>query len=67
VRGPALHPALFRSGCGVAADAITPGIAAEGSRAVWQLSQVTVADGGSDGLGSTDPNGVFAVQGVFVP
>jgi hypothetical protein len=49
------------------ADAITPGIAAEGSRAVWQLGQVTVADGGSDGLGSTDPNGVFAVQGVFVP
>ena len=49
------------------ADAITPGIAAEGSRAVWQLSQVTVADGGSDGLGSTEPNGVFAVQGVFAP
>jgi subtilisin family serine protease len=49
------------------ADAITPGIAAEGSRAVWQLGQVTVADGGSDGLGSTDPNGVFAVQGLFVP
>ena len=34
---------------------------------MWQLSQVTVADGGSDGLGSTEPNGVFAVQGVFVP
>ena len=49
------------------ADAITPGIADEGSRAVWQLGQVSVADGGSDGLGSTDPNGVFAVQGVFVP
>ena len=49
------------------ADAITPGIADEGSRAVWQLGQVSVADGGSDGLGSTDPNGTFAVQGVFVP
>jgi subtilisin family serine protease len=49
------------------ADAITPGIADEGSRAVWQLGQVSVADGGSDGLGSTDPNGTFAVQGLFVP
>jgi subtilisin family serine protease len=49
------------------ADAVIPGVADEGSRAVWQLGQVTVADGGSDGLGSTDPNGIFAVQGVFVP
>jgi subtilisin family serine protease len=49
------------------ADAITPGIADEGSRAIWQLGQVSVADGGSDGLGSTDPNGTFAVQGVFIP
>jgi subtilisin family serine protease len=49
------------------AEAITPGIAVEGSRAIWQLSQVMVSDGGSDGIGSTDPNGIFAVQGVFVP
>ena len=44
-----------------------PGIAVEGARAVWQLGQVTVADGGADGVASTEPNGVFAVQGVFVP
>ena len=49
------------------ADALIPGVAREGSRAVWQLGQVTVADGGSDELGGTDPNGTFAVQGVFVP
>jgi hypothetical protein len=49
------------------ADALTPGIVTEGSRAVWQLGQVTVTDGGSDGLGWTDPNTVFAVQGIFVP
>ena len=34
---------------------------------MWQLGQVTVADGGSDGLRLDRPNGVFAVQGVFVP
>jgi hypothetical protein len=49
------------------ADALIPGAAREGSRAVWQLGQASVADGGSDGIGSTDPNGTFAVQGVFVP
>ncbi|MGH2978849.1 MAG: S8 family serine peptidase [Solirubrobacterales bacterium] len=49
------------------ADAVYPGVVAEGARAVWQLNQVTVTDGGTDGLGGTDPNGVFAVQGVFIP
>jgi subtilisin family serine protease len=57
------------SNCSVStsADAVYPGVAAEGARAIWQLSQVSVADGGTDGLASTDPNGVFAVQGLFVP
>jgi hypothetical protein len=49
------------------ADAVTPGLIDEGARAVWQLGQVTVDDGGPDGLAATVPNGVFAVQGVFVP
>ena len=49
------------------ADAVVPGIIDEGARAVWQLGQVTVADGGPDGLAATEPNGVFAVQGIFVP
>jgi hypothetical protein len=49
------------------ADALIPGVAREGSRAVWQLGQVTVADGGSDGLAASEPNGTFAVQGIFVP
>jgi hypothetical protein len=49
------------------ADAVTPGLVDEGARAVWQLGQVTIADGGSDGLAATEPNGVFAVQGLFVP
>jgi hypothetical protein len=49
------------------ADAVTPGVIDEGARAVWQLGQVTVTDGGADGVAATGPNGVFAVQGVFVP
>ena len=49
------------------ADAVVPGIIDEGARAVLQLGQVTVADGGPDGLAATEPNGVFAVQGIFVP
>ena len=40
----------------------------DGRRAVWQLGQVRVFDGGSDADGSTTAdNTVFAVQGVFVP
>jgi predicted acyl esterase len=48
-------------------NAIVPGAIVEGKRAIWQLGQVEVFDGGADGLASTTPNGVFARQGVFVP
>jgi hypothetical protein len=34
---------------------------------MWRLGKVSVADGGTDGLAGTDPNGVFAVQSIFVP
>ena len=36
----------------------------EGRRAIWQLGQVRVNDGGADGVASTTPNTPFAVQGV---
>jgi hypothetical protein len=49
------------------ADAITPGLVKEGMRSIWQLGQVRVNDGGTDGNVATTPNGLFAVQGVFVP
>jgi hypothetical protein len=50
------------------ADAVTgAGTIKEGKRSIWQLGQVRVNDGGTDGVVSTTPNGVFAVQGVFVP
>jgi hypothetical protein len=48
-------------------DAIVPGAIKEGKRAIWQLGQVEVSDGGSDGLVGTNPNTVFARQGIFVP
>jgi len=40
----------------------------EGKRAIWQLDQIAVWDGGEDGyIESRDDNTVLAVQGVFVP
>jgi acyl-homoserine lactone acylase PvdQ len=48
-------------------DALVPGTVTENKRAVWQLGQVTVSDGGSDGLVSTSPNTLLARQGIFIP
>jgi hypothetical protein len=48
-------------------DAVTPGLVPEGKRSVWGMGQVRVNDGGPDGLVSTTPNTLFAIQGVFVP
>jgi hypothetical protein len=48
-------------------DALVPGTVTESKRAVWQLGEVTVSDGGSDGLASTGPNTLLARQGIFVP
>jgi hypothetical protein len=48
-------------------DAVVPGSVPEGARAIWQLGQVEVRDGGADGLAATGPNTVFARQGIFVP
>ena len=54
------------------ADALFPGTfqdpIKEGARAIWQLDQLAVYDGGEDGfIDSRDDNTVLAVQGVFVP
>jgi hypothetical protein len=48
-------------------NAIVAGAVLEGKRAIWQLGQVEVRDGGPDGLASTTPNAVFARQGLFAP
>jgi hypothetical protein len=58
------------SSCSVdtTADAVVPGTVREGDRAIWQLDQVKVYDGGADGNPrTTSGNTVFAVQGIFVP
>jgi len=57
------------STCSVATsfDAVVPGSAQERKRSVWELDQVEVFDGGADGLASTNPNTLFAVQGLFIP
>jgi hypothetical protein len=49
------------------ADSVQPGAVRESRRAIWQLGQVQVFDGGPDGLAATAPNTLFATQGVFVP
>jgi hypothetical protein len=61
---------LDKSLCDLATtlDAIAPGAAAEGTRAVWVLDQVKVYDGGPDEDGATTgDNSLFATQGVFIP
>ena len=49
------------------ADAVVPGLVREGARAIWQLAEVRVFDGGPDGFAETADNTLFAVQGIFVP
>jgi len=50
------------------AEAVIPGSVKEGQRAIWQMGQVTVFDGGPDGDAET-PTGdkVFLRQGIFIP
>jgi glucose/arabinose dehydrogenase/PKD repeat protein len=49
-------------------DALMPGVAAEGARAVWALDQAAVKDGGADGdAGTAGDNTLFATEGIFVP
>ena len=48
--------------------AVALGLQRESRRAVWQLGQVKVYDGGSDGDASTAAdNTLFMDQGVFIP
>ena len=49
-------------------DALFPGGVVEGKRAVWELGQVQVDDGGADGDADTAAdNTLFMKQGIFVP
>jgi hypothetical protein len=49
------------------ADAVIPGVIKEGFRSAWEVGQVKVYDGGSDGVANTAGNTLFLVQGIFVP
>nr|MDQ6910550.1 hypothetical protein [Actinomycetota bacterium] len=49
------------------ANAVVPGAVSAGSRTVWQIGQVEVYDGGTDGMAATDGNTVFLRQGIFAP
>ena len=49
------------------ANSLVPGAVPEHKKAIWQIGDVEVHDGGSDGLADTLDNTLFEVQGVFVP
>ena len=50
------------------ANALVPGQVLEFQRAIWQLGQVEVYDGGTDANPTTEgDNTLFATQGVFIP
>jgi hypothetical protein len=50
------------------ANALVPGLVKDEKRAIWQLGQARIYDGGPDGNADT-PAGdtLYAVQGIFIP
>ncbi|MGH3369051.1 MAG: hypothetical protein ACRDPR_03540, partial [Nocardioidaceae bacterium] len=49
-------------------EALVPGVAVERARAIWEVGQVAVKDGGSDGDADTSgDNTLFATPGIFIP
>ena len=72
--GRALHldsaDTTVGSTCSIAttANTISPGAVVEAKRAIWETGQVRVFDGGADGNpGTSDGDGLFLVQGIFIP
>jgi hypothetical protein len=49
------------------ADSVLPGMVVESKRTIWDIQQLRVYDGGSDGSISTSGNTLFATQGLFIP
>jgi len=49
------------------ANAVVPGAVKDGKRAIVEVGQLQVTDGGPDGLVGTTPNTLFEVQGIFIP
>ena len=48
-------------------EALLPGALREGARAIWQIREVELKDGGPDGDADTPDNSTFARQGLFIP
>ena len=49
------------------ANAVVPGSVLDGKRAIVEIGQITITDGGPDGVNATTPNTLFEVQGIFIP
>ena len=49
------------------ANAVVPGAVKDTQRAVVEIGQLQINDGGADGLVSTADNTLFGVQGIFIP
>ena len=49
------------------ANATVPGAVKDGKRAIVEIGQIQISDGGPDGLVGTSPNTLFGVQGIFIP
>jgi hypothetical protein len=49
------------------ANATVPEAVKDGKRAVVEVGQIQINDGGVDGNPATTPNGVLARQGIFIP
>lgn len=49
------------------ANAIAPGAVTAGRRAIWQLGQIQVYDGGASGVAGASDARLFMDQGIFVP
>jgi hypothetical protein len=67
---PTGGPADVGSACAVTtgANAVVPGLVQGAKRAIWEMGQVQVLDGGPDGdVDTPTGNTVFARQGVLVP
>jgi hypothetical protein len=61
--------ATIGSTCAVTttANALVPGAVGMGKRAIWELGQVKVFDGGASGVAGSSDAKLFAEQGVFIP
>jgi hypothetical protein len=49
------------------ANAVVPGAVKDAQRAIVEIQQLQISDGGADGQVSTADNTLFGVQGVFIP